>query len=139
MGVPVWRYLFNASFPNTQLGPDMMAYHGSDIPIVFGTYPGGPVNALTSAPLGRQRTNIPPTAQENSLSWSMQTAWTSFAKCPDCGPGWNMLGTFSGRDVADFGAHGSSGMRLVEQRELDAKCHLYAPYYLALNGDLPGL
>lgn len=139
MGVPVWRYLFNASFPNTQLGPDMMAYHGSDIPIVFGTYAGGPVNALTSEPLGRQRTNIPPTAQEKALSWSMQTAWASFAKCPECGPGWNMLGTFSGRDVADFGVHGSSGLRLVEQQELDSKCHLYTPYYLALNGQLPGL
>ena len=41
-----------------------MAYHGSDIPIVFGTYPGGNVNALIPAPLGRQRNDVPPTGQE---------------------------------------------------------------------------
>ena len=117
----------------------MLAYHGSDIPIVFGTYPGGPVNALTPVPLGRQRTNVPPTAQEHALSWAMQTAWASFAKCPECGPGWDKLGTFNGRNVADFGTSGSSGLNLVNQQEVDAKCHLYLPYYVALNGKLPGL
>ena len=137
--VPVWRYLFNASFPNTQLAPDMMAYHGSEIPLVFGTYPGGPLNALTPAPLGRKRTNVPPSAQEAALSWSMQTAWASFAKCPSCGPGWNRWGTFAGVDLADFGVKRSSGLTLIRPWDVDFRCKLYNDYYKALNGPLPGL
>ena len=38
-GYPVWRYYFNASFPNTQIFPDAGVYHSSEIPLVFGTYP----------------------------------------------------------------------------------------------------
>lgn len=139
MGVPVWRYLFNASFPNTQLAPDMMAYHGSEIPIVFGTYPGGPVNALTQTSEGRLRTNVPPTAQEVSLSRSMQSAWATFSKCPTCGPGWNALGSAAEQDVANFGTNGSSSWNMIEQHVVDSRCHLYTPYYIALNGKLPGL
>lgn len=138
-GVPVWRYLFNTSFPNTQLAPHMLAFHGSEIPIVFGTYPGGPVNALTLAPEGIQRTNIPPTAREIALSRSMQSTRASFAKCPSCGPGWNPLGMRASVDVADFGTDWISPFTLIKPGDVDSRCKLYDPAYKILNGPLPGL
>ncbi len=135
-GIPVWRCLFNASFPNTQLGPDMRAYHGSEIPIVFGTYPGGPVNPLTAAPIGRIRSNVPPTTEEIAMSHATQTAWANFAKCPHCGPGWN-----SAPSVMDFELEECkhSMGHVIDPWEIDHKCHLYTDYYLAINGPLPGL
>jgi cholinesterase len=35
-GVPAWRYLFKAVFPNTDIG-SRGAYHTAEIPFVFGT------------------------------------------------------------------------------------------------------
>ncbi|KAL3953898.1 hypothetical protein ACCO45_011854 [Purpureocillium lilacinum] len=38
-GIPTWRYLFNASFPNARFFPGS-AYHASEIQLVFGTSAG---------------------------------------------------------------------------------------------------
>src|SRR3954453_22931023 len=35
----VWRYYFNASFPNTQPFPGAGVWHTSEIDLIFGTYP----------------------------------------------------------------------------------------------------
>jgi len=73
--IPAWRYLFNATFLNTQpaaaLGINLGAYHGSEIPIVFGTFP-----------------QAGSTPQEIELSKFMRGAWATFAKNPQRGPGW---------------------------------------------------
>ena len=45
VGIPAWRYYFNASFVNTQGYPGLGVYHSSEIEIVFSTYT--PVNATT--------------------------------------------------------------------------------------------
>ncbi len=49
-GFPTWRYLFNASFANTQLFPDAGVYHSSEISEVYGTYPRGDVTSKLGEP-----------------------------------------------------------------------------------------
>lgn len=116
LGIPTWRYFFNASFPNTQSYPGLGVFHSSEISIVFGTYP-----------------TVNVTAQEYALSKFMQGAWANFAKNPTGGPGWNALGTFpADGDLGDLGPAGSSGVTIIPQYPLDARCGLFAPVYAAL-------
>lgn len=117
-GYPTWRYYFNASFPDTQLFPGGGVFHGSDIFIVFGTY---------------TYYNIAATAQEYALSQFMQGAWAQFANNPTLGPGWNRLGTFDGFHLAALGSDGSSGVTLIPQAEVDARCELYKPIYAQVS------
>ncbi len=64
----------------------------------------------------------------------MQAAWAGFAKNPQRGPGWNRVGsgTFnegSGGDVGVLGKDGSGGVTVVDAREVDARCRVYAEVY----------
>ncbi|KAK4494222.1 hypothetical protein PRZ48_014520 [Zasmidium cellare] len=104
-GRPVWRYFYNASFPNTMPFPDAGAYHGAEIPEVFGTYP---------------RANA--TAQQKALSQYVQTAWASFAKDPTNGPGWPAYG--SAQNVANLGSNGSPGEVTIPAAQIDGICGL---------------
>jgi hypothetical protein len=120
-GIPSWRYYFNASFPNTQDFPNAGVYHSSEIRIVFGTYP---------------TRNV--TAQEYALSNFMRGAWARFAKDPAAGPGWNAVGMGSGYyggngdlDLGVLGAHGSSGVKVVRQSEVDGRCKIWEPLLTA--------
>ncbi|MCJ1394787.1 hypothetical protein MMC18_007667 [Xylographa bjoerkii] len=115
-GHDVWRYYFNATFPNTQVFPDAGVYHSSEIQLVFGTYP--PVGA---------------TAQQVALSEYMQTAWADFAKNPTRGPGWPKLGSFLDIDLGDLGPEGLFGEVTIPQTVVDYICPLYAPV-LAVTG-----
>ncbi|QQK47415.1 Acetylcholinesterase, insect [Penicillium digitatum] len=36
--VPTWRYLYHGNFRNLSPTPWLGAYHGAEIPVVFGTY-----------------------------------------------------------------------------------------------------
>lgn len=65
--VPAWRYVYEAEWPNTDIGfPG--AWHGSEISMAFGA------NEFMSR---RQST-----AEQKRLSFAMRTAWTGFAKEP---------------------------------------------------------
>lgn len=68
-GYTVYRYFLRASFPNQALFPDPGAWHSSEIPLVFGTYPS---------------TNV--TAEQRTFSRSIQNAWAQFARNPATGP-----------------------------------------------------
>ena len=76
IGIPTWRYYFNASFANTQVYPSLGVFHASEIPVLFRTYPAANT-----------------TTQQNALAQFMQGAWARFARNPYAGPGWNALGT----------------------------------------------
>ena len=128
-GFPSWRYYFNASFPNINPnaavaalglpGLNLEAYHSSEIPLVFGTYPTDGA-----------------TAQEVALSKFMQTAWANFAKDPMTGPGWPSYGSKAGVNpagVADLGAFGSDGVTMIPEYDIDYRCPLYAELYAAIN------
>ncbi len=59
-----------AVFPSISLQPELRAFHGSEIPIIFGTYNQSP---------------IAPTAVQVSFSKFMQSAWVGFARNPKQG------------------------------------------------------
>ena len=69
---PVWRYLYEGDYPNTQLttNPSLGAYHGSELPPVFGT----------TTILG-----VPDTPAEAATTRYMRAAWAAFAKNPTAG------------------------------------------------------
>jgi carboxylesterase type B len=125
-GYPTWRYYFNASFPDTQAYPDLLVYHSSEIPMVFRTYP-----------------DVNVTAQEFALSSTMQGAWAKFAKDPLGGPGWNAVGSASqfygaplDLDIGLFGNRldaASSGVTVIRESEIDARCSLFTPLYQATS------
>jgi acetylcholinesterase len=142
VGIPAWRYYFNASFINTQGYPGLGVYHSSEIEIVYSTFT--PVNATT---------------QEYALSNSMRGAWAKFAKNPMGGPGWNAVSTGaagpvlvgatgvelggiymdeSGNVVSgawDLGLFGNrydamgSGVTVIDQYEVDYRCSLFTAFY----------
>ncbi|KAF2790457.1 alpha/beta-hydrolase [Melanomma pulvis-pyrius CBS 109.77] len=96
---PTYRYLFNASFANTQAKwpawPTKYqgAYHSSEIPLVFTSYNG---------------TNTTEPGQRH-LSDTMRHAWANFAKNPNQAPieNWPKVGEgVDGKDVMGFGTDG---------------------------------
>ena len=109
-GIPTWRYLYNATFANTQFKqlPDLGVYHGSELVMVFGTYP---------------RANA--TKEEVQLGREMQQAWADFAKDPIAGPGWKEY-----PDVSIF--ESSSEEKIANAMTLDTRCGVYREVYEAL-------
>jgi carboxylesterase type B len=73
-GYKGWGFYYNAFFPNTDYFPRASAYHSSEIPLVFGTYP--LTNQYSVA-----------TGQQKQLSRYMRKTWADFVKNPDQGPG----------------------------------------------------
>nr|POE89912.1 acetylcholinesterase [Quercus suber] len=106
-----WRYLFNATFPNTQpllpsenvnLGP----WHSSELYQVFG-FPYFPTQ--------------PDTAHEASLSRAMMGAWAAFARDPAAGPGWAAVGN----DAALAILQQDGGFEVVDPATgVDGRCYL---------------
>ncbi|KAF3006894.1 hypothetical protein E8E13_011104 [Curvularia kusanoi] len=147
LGIPTWRYYFNASFTNTQAYPQLGAFHSSEIPLVFKTYP---------------KPNT--TTQEYALSSSMSGAWARFAKNPAAGPGWNQVGTGTAGPVlsgaydsvvdgiylggsgnatvgswdlgvlGDVGGVRGGGVTVLPQSVVDYRCGLFKPVYQAVVG-----
>jgi carboxylesterase type B len=149
IGIPAWRYYFNASFVNTQGYPNLGVYHSSEIGLVFRTYEQKSPNTTT---------------QEYALGVSMQQAWARFAKNPLGGPGWNQVGTgaegmvlvgasameeggslYAGNGTLEEGAWDlglwenrdntmGSGIKVIDQSEVDFRCGLFQGYYDVVNG-----
>ena len=117
-GYDVWRYWYNASFPNLASFPSAGVYHFSEIPIVWGTYPGN-----------NQFGNV--TQQEIQLSKYMQSTWANFAKDPSAGPSWPRLGTNNGTELGDIGANGSDGERTIPLESVDHICGVYESFIIA--------
>ncbi|KAF1834105.1 alpha/beta-hydrolase [Decorospora gaudefroyi] len=147
IGIPTWRYYYNASFINTQAYPGLGVYHASEIPIVFRTF---------------NQANT--TTQEYALSQFMQGAWARFAKNPFAGPGWNAVGTGAEGNILEgaydyvpggvykdlngsivegdwnLGVLGDvedvqgGGVAVLPQSELDYRCSLFRPIFEANVG-----
>ncbi|KIV78038.1 hypothetical protein PV11_09801 [Exophiala sideris] len=111
-GFPTFRYYFNATFANTQAQffPGAGAYHSSEIPIVWGTYPR--VNA---------------TAEEAALSQYLQTSWATFARNPSGGPGWTGVPNVTALN------NGTVLIEPITAGVVDRNCQFYRPYYNALG------
>jgi cholinesterase/carboxylesterase 2 len=81
-GINTWRFVYNASFPNTEIFKGSGAYHSSEITTLFGTYPEEGATEL-----------------QGKLSRAMQRAWGQFIRDPQSGPGWGeipYIGVFGG-------------------------------------------
>lgn len=136
LGIPVWRYYFNATFPNTDVATNRSypvvdgygAYHSAEIPIVWGTYSTG--NA---------------TANEVALSKVMQKAWADFAKDPyGDGPGWPRYdgGSASVNGTYQIAALGSpnrnpTGWSMFPNTTLDKNCWIYRELYAEYQNKTP--
>ncbi|KAK5065409.1 hypothetical protein LTR84_001247 [Exophiala bonariae] len=117
-GFQTWRYFFNASFANTQVLPNLKAYHGAEIDLVFGTYP-------------KQDS----TEDEERLSQSMQSAWAAFAKNPNRGPGWNEVPDVAvlGPGVGIYGDGTGDLRKIVHAGSLDGGCGLFRKLFEAIG------
>lgn len=117
-GLPAYRYIYNASFANTQPhGFFAGAWHSSEIPEVFLTY---------------NRTDA--TAQQVALSHYMNTAWANFAKNPTANPAsnWPAVGKVK-NDVLTFqskATESSPAGPALPASVLDTKCAIFAPVLL---------
>ncbi len=119
VGIPTWRYLYDASFPNTELFPGSGAYHTAEIATVFGNFP----------PKGA-------TAFQLKLSRYMQKAWADFAKDPTAGPGWQQV-----PQVAVLGDGATPGESDDERKvavlepssQVDPNCRFYRLLYAVLE------
>ncbi|RKK84499.1 hypothetical protein BFJ71_g14546 [Fusarium oxysporum] len=109
-GHSVWRYYFNASFPNTTPFSDAGVWHASEINLVFGNYP----------------RNSETTTQQIQTSRYMQHAWSQFTKNPEGGPGWHRVG-HSFRDVQVIGSNGTFWGESVDAKSIDHMCDVYWP------------
>lgn len=70
-GVKTWRYRYFGDWPNSYIADGAGAYHGSDIPMVFGTT--------------EHYRNVSDTTVEAKVVKSMMGAWAAFAKDPERG------------------------------------------------------
>jgi carboxylesterase 2 len=118
-GYATYRYRYDASFPTTSIFANAGAYHTSEIPEVFGTYPLS--NQFGTA-----------TQQQIQLSGFMQNVWANFAKNADAGVGWPKIGSALGNELGVLGASGSSGVTVRNTAVADYPCGLY----LGLEGAL---
>ncbi|KAK6213335.1 carboxylesterase [Colletotrichum tabaci] len=112
-GYTAYRYRYDASFPSTSIFPNAGAYHTSEIPSVFGTYP--QYNKFGSA-----------TQQQVNLSSYMQGVWGGFANNPGNGVGWSKVGGALGFELGLLGAGGSSGVSVAMSLVADYPCALYS-------------
>ncbi|KAF3047840.1 hypothetical protein E8E11_000997 [Didymella keratinophila] len=119
-GYTTYRYRYDASFPTTSIFANSGAYHTSEIPEVFGTYP-------VSKEFGTV------TTQQIDLSAFMQKTWAGFAKNPAGGVGWPNVGSALGKELGLLGSNGSSGLTVVDTLVADYPCPVYAPIGDALR------
>ncbi|EEH10554.1 carboxylesterase [Histoplasma capsulatum G186AR] len=116
-GIDVWRYYFNASFPNTELAEGGGAYHGLEVYSIFGTYPQE----------GATKFQI-------EVGKGMQEAWANFAKNPNKGPGWEkvpQLGVFGGGARTGTGDEDRKVLETIDSKDVDARCSVWDELYNA--------
>jgi carboxylesterase 2 len=118
-GYTTYRYRFDASFPSTSIFANSGAYHTSEIPEVFGTYP-------TSTQFGTV------TTQQINLSVFMQKTWAGFAKNPAGGVGWPRVGSALSY-LGLLGSNGSSGVSVVNNMVADYPCVVLGPIGDVMN------
>lgn len=116
VGIPSWRYYFDAAFESTAIFPNSGAYHSSEINLIFGTYPRGG------------------TPYQAELSQAMQKVWADFAKNPSKGPGWApspKVSIFGAGVRAGESGTGRPAMMVQSPGSIDRRCFLYKPIYNA--------
>lgn len=119
-GYTTYRYRYDASFLSTSIFANSGAYHTSEIPEVFGTYP-----------VSNQFGSV--TTQQIELSSFMQKTWASFANDPSGGVGWPKVGSAFGKELGLLGSNGGSGVNVVNTLVADYPCLVLEPIGTALK------
>lgn len=110
--LPVWRYRWFGSFPNTQLLTNVNngAWHGSELGVLFGT----------------NQVATPNTAEENAIGTQLRGMWATFAKDPVNGLNAFMGGvpryTASGNALIRLGLNNTMGLNLAAGNTFDVNC-----------------
>ncbi|TFK26288.1 carboxylesterase [Coprinopsis marcescibilis] len=110
LGVPTWRYYYEAIFPGISTRSDLRAFHSSEIPLIFGTYRD---ISSSSSP------------EETALSNTIQAAWVAFAKNPTSGLtslNWPKYDPSSDTLVQLGNRENQTGISFAPPRLLDATC-----------------
>ncbi|KAL5342255.1 putative carboxylesterase hlo [Aspergillus crustosus] len=116
-GQPTWRFIYNASFPNTEYFAGAGAYHSGELGSVFGTY---------------RTENV--TEFQKELSRTMQKAYGDFVKDPAAGPGWAQhpaVGIFGDGVTPYVSDEGKRALSEVSSEAVDSRCPLYYSVYAA--------
>lgn len=114
-GVNTWRYVYNASFANTETFPGSGAYHGSELGVLFGTYP-----------------QEGSTEFQREVSYQIQDAWGSFVRDPSNGPGWDpvpRVGIIRGEIRPGDTDTDMKTLTVVDSEEIDTRCKLFKEFY----------
>ncbi|KAJ4256710.1 hypothetical protein NW762_008806 [Fusarium torreyae] len=110
-GVKTWRYIYNASFANTEIFKGSGAYHASELKTLFGTFP---KNGATDF--------------EEELSREMQKAWGKFIRDPTKGPGWEQvpkIGIFGDGVRSDSGKRPDKALKVLDQEDVEPRCNMF--------------
>jgi cholinesterase len=115
--VPIWRYRFFGDFDNNRHIAGEGAYHGSELPLVFGT------------PKAKEKINTPSTdtPEEAALTKEMMTTWAAFAKDPENGLtnlGYPLYDPKK-ETLIKFGFKGGAATTFGNVDEYDAECDKY--------------
>ncbi|RXW12988.1 hypothetical protein EST38_g12869 [Candolleomyces aberdarensis] len=122
-GVTTWRYQYQAVWPGINTRQDLRAFHGADIPLIFGTF-------------ASIQTNPAPTADEVAFSLYVKKAWAEFAKNPSAGltgVGWPTYNPSADTLVQLGNVENLTGHSLASPSLLDATC-AHATTLLAILG-----
>ncbi|KAJ5091789.1 Carboxylesterase type B [Penicillium alfredii] len=119
-GVPTWQSRYFGDWDNLRLHPHSGAYHGVDLPMVFGT--------------AKQVSGIANNERENDLSHYMASAWVAFAGDPKEGLskfGWPRYNPEK-KTLVGLGYKNSTHAEFLKPQQVEQGC-------AALHGDsLPG-
>ncbi|KAF5565093.1 cocaine esterase [Fusarium napiforme] len=109
--IKTWRYIYNASFANTEIFQGSGAYHSAEIPTLFGTFP-----------------EKGATEFQEKLSREMQKAWGKFIRDPDDGPGWEQIpkiGVFGGGVRPDVAKEPVKALDVRNANIIEPRCLIF--------------
>ncbi|KAL5603055.1 hypothetical protein FOBRF1_010588 [Fusarium oxysporum] len=109
--IKTWRYIYNASFANTEIFMGSGAYHSAEIPTLFGTFP------------EKGATDF-----QEKLSREMQKAWGKFIRDPNNGPGWaqvSKIGVFGDGVRPESGNKPKKAMKVVDANIIEPRCLMF--------------
>ncbi|KAG5754731.1 hypothetical protein H9Q70_002676 [Fusarium xylarioides] len=109
--IKTWRYIYNASFANTEIFKGSGAYHSAEIPTLFGTFP-----------------EKGATEFQEKLSREMQKAWGKFIRDPTNGPGWEQIpkiGVFGGGVTPDITKEPVKALDVRNANIIEPRCLIF--------------
>ncbi|KAM0343080.1 hypothetical protein ACHAPU_008981 [Fusarium lateritium] len=109
--IKAWRFIYDASFANTEIFKGSGAYHSSEIRTLFGTFP-----------------DKGATEFQEELSREMQKAWGKFIRNPTEGPGWGQvpeIGIFGGGVSPDSDEEPEKALKVMDENIVEPRCVVF--------------